>query len=298
MKNSVGFIGLGAMGSRMVEHLTDAGDLLVYDTDAERTQAVATKVSGKGAATLDDFAEAATVVLMLPTSQIVNAVLRGGQDKRGLFDILPTGATVIDMSSSEPTESVENAKFAKAKGIRFVDAPVSGGIVGATAASLAIMVGAAPTEFSDVRNLLARMGGKVVHAGPVGSGHAIKALNNLLSATTFAATAEVFAVGAKFGLDPKVMLEVIDASSGSNFHTRLVWQKSVIERTFNFGFSMYLMEKDVRVAKSLIDAIGAMPPLSLVAADVWAKALKAAPAGADMTLLARQTEEATGLKSE
>lgn len=297
MKNIVGFIGLGAMGSRMVEHLANPGDLLVYDTDSVRTQTIANTVSGTGAVTLDDFAQVATVVLMLPTSQIVNTVLRGGQGKRGLFDILPAGATVIDMSSSEPAESVENAKLAKTKGMYFVDAPVSGGIGGAAAASLAIMVGASVAEFTNIRELLARMGAKVVHVGPVGSGHAIKALNNLLSATMFAATAEVFAVGAKFGLDPKVMLEVIDSSSGSNFHTKQVWQKAVIERGFNFGFAMQLMEKDVRIAKSLIDSIGAMPSVSLAAADVWAKALKAAPTGADMTLLARQIEEATGLKS-
>jgi 3-hydroxyisobutyrate dehydrogenase len=295
MTKTIGFIGLGAMGSRMVRNLVGSGDLVVYDTDAARTQEVAAAVSGKAAASLADFAAATSVVLMLPTSQVVDVVVRGAAGQQGLFDILPKGAVVIDMSSSEPTRSVENAQIAKEKGLTFIDAPVSGGIGGAQAASLAIMVGGSDAEFAASRDLLDRMGAKIVHAGPVGSGHAIKALNNLLSATIFAATAEVFAVGVKFGLDPKMMLEVIDASSGTSFHTKHVWQKAVIERNFNFGFAMQLMEKDVRVAKSLITAIGAEPPVSNAAALVWAQALKAAPAGADMSVLARQTEEATGV---
>jgi 3-hydroxyisobutyrate dehydrogenase len=295
MKKTIGFIGLGAMGSRMVRNLVGSADLVVYDTDTSRTQEVAAAVSGKAAASLADFAAATSVVLMLPTSQVVDVVVRGAAGQQGLFDILPKGAVVIDMSSSEPTRSVENAQIAKEKGLTFIDAPVSGGIGGAAAASLAIMVGGSDAEFAASRDLLARMGAKIVHAGPVGSGHAIKALNNLLSATIFAATAEVFAVGAKFGLDPKMMLEVIDASSGTSFHTKHVWQKSVIERNFNFGFAMQLMEKDVRVAKSLITAIGSEPPVSNAAAQVWAEALKAAPAGADMSVLARLTEEATGV---
>ena len=295
MTKTIGFIGLGAMGSRMVRNLAGSADLVVYDTDAARTQEVATAVSGKAAASLADFAAATSVVLMLPTSQVVDVVVRGAAGQQGLFDILPKGSVIIDMSSSEPTRSVENAQIAKEKGLTFIDAPVSGGIGGAEAASLAIMVGGSDAEFEASRDLLGRMGAKIVHAGPVGSGHAIKALNNLLSATIFAATAEVFAVGVKFGLDPKMMLEVIDASSGTSFHTKHVWQKAVIERSFNFGFAMQLMEKDVRVAKSLITAIGSEPPVSNAAAQVWAQALKAAPAGADMTVLARLTEEATGV---
>ncbi|MEO6268935.1 MAG: NAD(P)-dependent oxidoreductase [Lautropia sp.] len=298
MKSTVGFIGLGAMGNRMVTHLADSGNLVVYDTDVSRTRDVAEKVGGKAAASLNDFSAATTVILMLPTSQIVNTVVRGASGQPGLFDLLHAGATIIDMSSSEPIESVENARLAKIKRLTFLDAPVSGGVIGAESAKLAIMAGGSDAEFATVRDLLGKMGAKIVHAGPVGSGHAIKALNNLLAATTFAATAEVFAIGAKFGLDPKVMLSVIDASSGFNFHTRMVWQKAVIERGFDFGFAMQLMDKDVRVAQSLIKAIDAKPAVSNAASAVWAQALAAAPDGADMTLLAKQIEEATGVQHD
>jgi 3-hydroxyisobutyrate dehydrogenase len=290
---TIGFIGLGAMGSRMVAHLKGLADILVYDTDSARAAEVAAAVGGRAVDGVSGMKTADAVILMLPTSAIVDQVLHGD---KGLLDCLPAGAMVIDMSSSAPTNSVANAEIATKRGIRFIDAPVSGGVKGAEAASLAIMVGSAQADFDRALPVLQKMGAKVFLVGKVGSGHAVKALNNLLAATAFAATSEVFAVGAKFGLDPATMLKVIDASSGQSFQTTHVWQRAVIDRTFTFGFALALMEKDVRVAMSLFDAMGSDAKLSRTSAAIWAKALETASPGSDMTIVAKQAEQALGLQ--
>lgn len=292
---TIGFIGLGAMGSRMVEHLKGAYDLRVHDADTERASRAAAAVGGVAVNDMAGMEGADVVVLMLPTSMIVDQVLHGGDGKKGLLAYLKRGAMVIDMSSSMPTNTVANAEIAAKQGICFVDAPVSGGIKGAKAASLAIMVGCSEADYERALPTLQKMGTNVFHVGKVGAGHAVKALNNLLAATTFVAMSEVFAVGAKFGLDPSTMLKVVDASSGQNFHTTHVWQKAVIERTFSFGFALALMEKDVRVAMSLFDAMGSDAKLSRTSAAIWAKALDAAEPAADMTIVAKRAEEALGL---
>jgi 3-hydroxyisobutyrate dehydrogenase len=292
---TVGFIGLGVMGGKMVRHLKGVANLLIHDTDPARAKEAASAVGGKVADGVSGMGPADAVILMLPTSAIVDQVLHGANGGKGLLDYLASGAMVIDMSSSAPTNSVANAEIAAKRGIRFIDAPVSGGAKGAEAASLAIMVGGAQADFDRALPLLQKMGANVFLVGKVGSGHAVKALNNLLAATALVATSEVFAVGAKFGLDPSTMLKVINASSGQSFQTTHVWEKAVIERSFQFGFTLALMEKDVRVAMSLFDAMGSDAKLSRTSAAIWAKALATAAPGSDMTVVARQAEQALGL---
>ncbi len=203
----------------MVRHLKGVANILINDTDPARAAEAATVVGGKVVDGVSGMSSADAVVLMLPTSAIVDQVLRGANGGKGLLDYLAPGSMVIDMSSSAPTNSVANAEIAEKRGIRFIDAPVSGGVKGAEAASLAIMVGGAQADYDRALPLLQKMGAKVFLVGKVGSGHAVKALNNLLAATALVATSEVFAVGAKFGLDPATMLKVIDASSGQSFQT-------------------------------------------------------------------------------
>src|SRR6201992_259080 len=194
---TVGFIGLGAMGSQMVRHLKGVANILINDTDPARAAEAATVVGGKVVDGMSGMRSADAVVLMLPTSAIVDQVLRGANDGKGLLDYLAPGSMVIDMSSSAPTNSVANAEIAEKRGIRFIDAPVSGGVKGAEAASLAIMVGGAQADYDRALPLLQKMGAKVFLVGKVGSGHAVKALNNLLAATGLVATSEVFGVGAQ-----------------------------------------------------------------------------------------------------
>lgn len=291
---TVGFVGLGVMGSRMIQHLKDQADLILYDVDTARVTELAKGAGAKAAASLADLSSAQVVVLMLPDSNVVDAVVQGGGGKPGLLEVLGKGALIVDMSSSAPTNTVANAAKAAAGGIRYIDAPVSGGPTGAASGKLAIMVGAPKADFDAALPLLEKMGAKVVHVGDVGAGHAVKALNNLLAAANMAATAEVFAVGTKFGLDPNVMHQVVNASSGASFATDKVWP-SVLAKTYNFGFALKLMEKDVRTAMSLIQSTGTDTILSKATADMFAQALKVAAPGADMVDLVRQIEQKAGV---
>jgi 3-hydroxyisobutyrate dehydrogenase len=285
----VGFVGLGAMGSRMVAHLKGFADVQVFDLDVARCEQAAASADGKAVASISAMADAQVVILMLPDSPIVDKVLRNE-----LLKTLKSGALVIDMSSSTPANTIENAKLAKQHGITFIDAPVSGGIGGAESGKLAIMAGGEAEDFARALPLLNRMGTKVVHVGPVGSGHAVKALNNLLGATILVATSEIFAAGEKFGLDPAIMHQVIDASSGGSFMTAQAWPRAVLPKTWNFGFAMQLMNKDVGIAMSLIESTGVKTVLCEANAALWAKAVKETP-GADMTGITKGIREAAGL---
>lgn len=294
VRETIGFIGLGAMGSRMVRHIRHAEQILVHDVDIDRTRVLAAEIGARPVAALKDFAQADIVILMLPDSDAVDQVFRA-EGEGALLSVLRPGALVIDMGSSTPTRTVENARIAHARGIRFIDAPVSGGVGGAQAASLAIMVGASAETFEAVRPLLQCMGAKVIRAGEVGSGHAVKALNNLLGATILAASAEVFAVGEKFGLDPAVMHSIVDASSGGSFMSNRVWPKAVLPQSWDFGFALALMNKDVGIAMSLIESTGVQTVLSKANAGIWAEANAQAAPGADMSEVVRRMRLVAGL---
>jgi 3-hydroxyisobutyrate dehydrogenase len=302
---TIGFIGLGAMGSRMIRHLKDASGLLLHDVDGARTRQLAAELSAEGVAAraasgLADFASVDVLILMLPDSAVVDQVFRGaGQSAEsasgGVLSWLRPGTLVIDMGSSTPGHTVDNQVAAQARSVSFIDAPVSGGVGGAQAASLAIMVGASEAEFERARPLLQCLGSKVIRAGDVGSGHAVKALNNLLGATILAASAEVFAIGEKFGLDPGVMHSIVDASSGGSFMSNRVWPKAILPQSWDFGFALALMNKDVTIAMSLIESTGIQTELAQANAKIWADAaLRAAP-GADMSDIARQFRVRAGL---
>jgi 3-hydroxyisobutyrate dehydrogenase len=278
----------------MVRHIRHAEQILVHDVDIERSRVLAAEIGARPVAALKDFAQADTVILMLPDSDAVDQVFRA-EGEGALLSVLRPGALVIDMGSSTPTRTVENARLAKARGIGFVDAPVSGGVGGAEAASLAIMVGASAETFEAVRPLLQCMGAKVIRAGEVGSGHAVKALNNLLGATILAASAEVFAVGEKFGLDPAVMHSIVDASSGGSFMSNRVWPKAVLPQSWDFGFALALMNKDVGIAMSLIESTGVQTVLSKANAGIWAEANAQAAPGADMSEVVRRMRLVAGL---
>ena len=195
MDKVVGFIGLGAMGGKMVAHLPADTHRILFDLDTERAQAIAKGLSGavSVATTLDEFAKAQVVILMLPDSAVVDAVALGQAASPGLIHRLAPGSLLIDMSSSDPMRSQALAARAAECGIAFLDAPVSGGTVGAEKATLAIMVGGEAPDVERARGLLRCMGSQVTHVGGHGAGHALKGLNNLLAATIFAATSEVFA---------------------------------------------------------------------------------------------------------
>lgn len=288
------FVGLGVMGTPMAKRLAESGrDLVVHDVDADRAAEVAAET---GAAQTKDLpgaaAEAGVVLLMLPNSDIVEQVLLAD----GVLAALQPGSTVLDMSSSRPASTVELARRAIAGGVAFVDAPVSGGRPRAETGELAIMAGGEAAHVDRVRPILSCMGSSVVHTGPAGSGHAMKALNNLLSAIGLLGAAEVVTTGVKFGLDPQVMLDVLNSSTGRNHATEVKFARYVLSGAFDAGFALRLMVKDVRTALELAEQTGTPVPLATEAVRAAAEAMtELDDPAADHTELAKWVAHHAGI---
>jgi 3-hydroxyisobutyrate dehydrogenase len=218
-------------------------------------------------------------------------VVRAVLIDEGLLDALAPGTLLIDMSSSEPTETRKLAEEVNAHGAELVDAPVSGGVAGARAGTLTIMVGGADAAVEACRPVLEVMGGKVMHVGPVAAGHALKSLNNLLSATTLLISAEALMTGKRFGLDPEVMVETLNESTGRSWSTQYKLPEFVIPREWTSGFTMRLMVKDMRIALELARSTGSPIGLGRASAELWERAAAALGDGADHTEIARWLDE-------
>ena len=247
----VGFIGLGAMGSVMSPLLVKAGyEVYGYDIRAniDRSSGV------KQLDSLDDFAQLDAIILMLPNSKIVSEVVNK------LLEI-NTKSILIDMSSSDPRETKKLGKTIEAKGLKFLDAPVSGGVARAKTGDLMIMAGGEEEGLEVVKDLLSVMG-TVQFAGPLGSGHAIKALNNYVSAAGLIASFEALATARSFGIKPENFLKIINGATGKNNTTEVKLDKFVVSEQFNSGFALDLMVKDVSIADSLIKDLSSENPLS------------------------------------
>lgn len=284
--SEVGFVGLGKMGGPMAARLVRAGHrVLGYDP----VQAAGEALAEQGGIVVSSVADAAAevVVLMLPDSDVVEAVLFEG----GLAAALPPGALVIDMSSSAPTRTQDVARRLDEAGLVLVDAPVSGGVSGAVAGTLTIMLGGSDAAAARATPVVAALG-SVRHVGPVGAGHAVKALNNLLSATHLWATSEAILVGERFGLDPATMLDAINTSSGRSGSTQKKWPDFVLPGTFDSGFSLALMLKDMRIASDLAHRLGMPVELGDAAVRRWAEAREGLPSDADHTEIVRWLRDA------
>jgi 3-hydroxyisobutyrate dehydrogenase len=290
--STVAFIGLGRMGLPMARRLATAGyHVRGYDVSQGARDAVA---SLDGAIATDSAAQAAAgadaVVLMLPSSSHVRAVLV----EDGLLEVLEPPVALIDMSSSEPLATRELAGRAAARGIELVDAPVSGGVRGAVEGTLTIMAGGGDDAVEACRPLLEAIGKTVRHFGGVGSGHALKALNNLLSAVHLLASCEALAIGREFGLDPAVLVDTINISTGRSASTERKLPEFILPETYNAGFALSLMVKDVAIAVSLGEELGIPAALSQRALAMWRQAGDALGEGADHTEIARWVDAAEG----
>ena len=258
MKSSdtkIAFIGLGLMGVPMAKNLLKAGyQIAGFDLSKE----VAAKFSDdKGlqfVSTPEQAIEDANItILMLPDSSIIDAVLWGSNGSEGIASKLSKNSYLIDMSSSSPISSKENNHQLEKLGIKFVDAPVSGGVKKAIDGSLAIIVGGKKEHFDEVQPLLECMGKSIVHVGDAGAAHAVKALNNYVSAAGLIAASEALNAANKFGLDPHVVNKVFNASTGRNNTTENKVENFMLNDAFNSGFSLALMRKDVQIALSFIE---------------------------------------------
>jgi 3-hydroxyisobutyrate dehydrogenase len=289
----VAFIGLGNMGSPMTTRLVAAGHEVVGFDVAEAARLRFAEHGGTPADTAIAAVDGAEVViLMLPNSDIVDAVVA---------EVLPhaaPGALLVDMSSSEPLRTRELAERVAAGGARLIDAPVSGGVKGAVAGTLAIMVGGPEESFAEVESLLAALG-KPTHVGAIGAGHALKAINNLMSAIHLWGSSEAMLTGIAFGLEPDVMLEVINASSGRSGSTQLKWPNFIVPETYDSGFALALMLKDMKIATGLATSLGIPHELGDQAVAHWTQANSDLGAGSDHTEVARWLKQhIPGMTSE
>lgn len=269
----VGWVGLGKMGRPMAGRLADAGfALLVNDRDDAAVGAFLELHPGVRSATLPELArESEIVITMLPNGRIVREVATG---PGGLLEGAPRGQLLLDMSSSAPHETVELAALGADRGVLVADAPVSGGVLRAQDGSLAIMVGGEDEAFERCRPLLEQLGTRIFRCGPVGSGHALKALNNLLSCIGMLAVGEVLAAGERFGIDPEVMLDTLNASTGKNNATENKVRQFVFSGSHASGFGLDLMAKDVDTAVDLAERVGADSPLGRMCRELTGRALE------------------------
>lgn len=287
----IGFIGLGMMGTPMTACLAKAGfELFLADADAGRLRDVQATLNAC-ALTAENAKSLDILITMLPNSDIVERVLLG---EDGWAASLAPQAVVVDMSSSEPARSRELGQRLKTLNLHYLDAPVSGGVKRAVDGSLAILVGGDAEVLQRCRPVLDAMGKNILHIGDAGSGHAAKALNNFVSAAGLMATVEALHVAKRFGIDPGVMVDVLNASSGGSNTSLNKARQFMLSGTFGSGFSMQLMNKDLKIAKGLSDALDYPMIFGQSAIKVWNDVAQDATPATDHTemyrMLAREGE--------
>jgi 3-hydroxyisobutyrate dehydrogenase len=268
----------------MVARLSARGlGVLAYDLDPAKAQAAAALPGVSAASSLDGVRSAALVVCMLPDSAAVEQVTAG---RGGLFEVLAPGALIVDMGSSDPRRTVELAASARAAGLALLDAPVSGGAARARTGELTVMFGGTEEQLAYCRPVLDAVATTVVPVGTVGAGHAMKALNNVMSAVGLSIACEVVEVGRRYGLEPAVMLEVLNQSTGRNHATETKIEQYVLSETFDSGFLLRLMLKDLVTAVALARELGARIPIAEACLGLWQEAAERLPADADQTRIA------------
>ena len=270
----VGFVGIGNMGRPMAKNILAAGYALhVYDADPARAARFAQEHGGTAAATPEALGRAADLVItMLPAGGDVRSVVLGSGGKSGIAATLASGAVVVDMSSSDPVGTRALGAQLRERRLALIDAPVSGLVPRAEAGTLTIMIGADDeAALARVEPVLERLGERLIRIGSLGCGHAMKALNNVVAASAFTVTAEALIVGKRFGLDPRVMAQVLSVSTGRSFHSDVSFPDHVLTRRFATGFTLGLLAKDVGIAGDLSAAVEAETPLIDLVKRLWAE---------------------------
>lgn len=268
-----GFLGLGNMGAPMAAHIAAAGfEVVGYDAAGTKDR----KPPGvRGADSVAEVTRRAdTVFLSVPDGRVTLAIadqIVGMSDRRA--------TVVIDLSTIGPVAAQDAALRLEQVGVTYVDGPVSGGVAGARARTIALMFGGPTDVFEAHRDVLASFAGNVFHVGEhAGQGQAMKLLNNFLSATALAATSEAFALGQAYGLDLETMLDVVNVSTGRNSATYDKFPNRVLTGTFDTGFHTRLMAKDVRLFNSVAGEVGTLHEVSTAVGAVWNACEDAMPA--------------------
>jgi 3-hydroxyisobutyrate dehydrogenase len=294
MRPVIGFIGVGAMGSPMAENLLKAGySVLVYDLNS-KSVADLKKAGAQVAASPQDIGKRSSVAItMLPSSPDVEAVVLGPQ---GVLEGAKKGDILIDMSSSYPGSTKMISEKLAARGIRMLDAPVSGGVKGARGAALSIMVGGDKKDFDECQPIFEAMGKNIYYLGEAGAGHTVKALNNLCSACSMIVTSEALVVATRLGISPEKVIEVINSSSGKSWSSEFKFPTYVLNDTFNSGFSIGLMNKDLEIANRLGRELHVPMFVGTMAQQLYNHAVGQGSASECHTAIVKLIEEWGGVK--
>jgi 3-hydroxyisobutyrate dehydrogenase-like beta-hydroxyacid dehydrogenase len=289
----IGFIGAGRMGFHMVRRLIEAGHtLIVYDTSAEMLARVEKLGAQRAASPVNVADRVETVMASLPTPDVVLKVATGdggviaGRKVKRFIDLSTTGAQM----------AARVAELLKARNIALIDSPVSGGVGGAEKGTLAVMVSGPAAEIAAVEVALGVIGRVFKIGERAGAAQTMKLLNNYLSATAMAATAEAMVMGVKAGLDPKLMLDVINAGSGRNTATQDKFPKSIVTRTFDFGFATGLMFKDVKLCFDESTALNVPNDIMSAVLRTWQTTQSEIGADKDFTTVVMPLERRAGVE--
>jgi 3-hydroxyisobutyrate dehydrogenase len=289
----IGFVGIGSMGAPMAKRVRGGGyPLTVFDIDRARADALAGEIQCRSAASLADLGGGADIVItMVQNGDIVREIMFG---EGGVASTLRPGGILVDMSSADATGTRAMGPKLAEQGIAMVDAPVSGGAWGAASGTLSIMIGADDeAAFEAVEPLLRTMGDKLFRVGGLGTGHAAKALNNMVAAISVAGCAEAYLMAREFGLDPARIFEIINVSTGQSWNSNLMASKRLPDPSQPLGFAMELMAKDLGLAADLARDLHLQAPITHAAHRIFAEA-SAALGPADIARLIPWLEEISG----
>ncbi len=291
MSESVGFIGIGRMGGAMAERLLRAGyAVTVHDSNDSAARALQDAGAVRASSPAAVASQARVVLASLPTPRAVLEVVSGTNGIRDGSAV----RTFIDLSTSGAAAAIAIDRALQERGISSLDAPVSGGVAGARAGTLAIMVSGPRVAFAEVEPLLAHLGRLFFVGEKPGLGQTLKLANNLMSQAAIAITSEALALGVKAGLDPQLMLDVLNASSGRNTASADKFPKHVLTRGFDFGFSTGLALKDVRLCLEEAASLGVPMALGNAVHDLLASTNEKFGPDSDCTCIARTVEERAG----
>lgn len=289
----VGFVGLGAMGAPMARRLLGAGlKVMVFDVNQGAVQRLAEE-GALAASSLGDLANtASTVLVSLPTPDVVESVATELAASKSL-------RLYIDLSTTGASAAVRVAEIMQQAGVACVDAPVSGGVAGAANGTLAIMVSGAKSAFDDAGAFLQHLGKKVVHVGEtVGQAQIMKLANNMISASTLVAVSEALALCKKAGIAADRAVEIWNAGGARSVITEAVFPRAVLTETYDFGFRMELMNKDVRLCIEESNAMGVPMLHSSNAAQIYGLVVNQGYGAQDLSIMAKVIEDWAGAKKQ
>jgi 3-hydroxyisobutyrate dehydrogenase len=290
----VSFLGLGAIGAPMAAQLAKRNSLVVWNRTAERATEFAAIHGARAVGTPREAAAGAEVVMTcLPTSREVAQLLDGPD---GLEVGLESGALLIDCTSGDPGTSRAIAQRLARRGVAFADAPVSGGVSGAEAGTLTVMVGGDEQTFIRARPVLAAFGKRIEHLGPVGAGHAMKAVNNALLAVNLIAVGEALAALVKAGVSARSAVEVLNASSGASFVSEVLVPERVLTGRWPQTFRLALLDKDVGIARTFLHDAGVEGPMLELAGQLLSQARAELGEAADHVETIRLIERRAGVE--